>query len=216
MVQGHTTWNRVFEDAKGFWPIHLHTVCLWIPRKFASDNRSGCFWCQLAKSIVRLAYNVSGNTVDVCASHFKCITFQVFCENLTSLINRLVSYNCQYIIRLVFEFARVVTCVAPIAVGSFPANPQCVISSSTHTTTSLSSHRKVWGNTVISTGFFCLTSPFHVRSLARSYSYYVLFFSSCLWRLSLSAQEWTNRTPISHKPLICSKMCFTKTELVQQ
>jgi len=29
------------------------------------------------------------------------------------------------------------------------------------------------------------------------------------------AQEWTNRTLISHKPLICSKMCFTKTESVQ-
>ena len=31
----------------------------------------------------------------------------------------------------------------------------------------------------------------------------------------VSAQEWTNRTPISHKPLMCSKMCFTKTESVQ-
>jgi len=30
-----------------------------------------------------------------------------------------------------------------------------------------------------------------------------------------SAQEWTNRTVISHEPLICSEMCFTKTELVQ-
>ena len=30
-----------------------------------------------------------------------------------------------------------------------------------------------------------------------------------------TAQEWTNRTPISHEPLICSKICFTKTESVQ-
>ena len=30
-----------------------------------------------------------------------------------------------------------------------------------------------------------------------------------------SAQEWTNRTPISHEPLIYGKMCFTKTESVQ-
>jgi len=30
-----------------------------------------------------------------------------------------------------------------------------------------------------------------------------------------TAQKWTNRTPISHEPLICSKMCFTKTESVQ-
>jgi len=29
------------------------------------------------------------------------------------------------------------------------------------------------------------------------------------------AQEWTNRTLIGHEPLICSKMCFTKTELVR-
>ena len=33
--------------------------------------------------------------------------------------------------------------------------------------------------------------------------------------LMLPAQEWTNRTVIGHEPLICSKMCFTKTELVQ-
>ena len=30
-----------------------------------------------------------------------------------------------------------------------------------------------------------------------------------------TAQEWTNRTVIGHELLICSKMCFTKTELVQ-
>ena len=30
-----------------------------------------------------------------------------------------------------------------------------------------------------------------------------------------STQDWRERTPISHEPLICSKMCFTKTELVQ-
>ena len=30
-----------------------------------------------------------------------------------------------------------------------------------------------------------------------------------------SAQEWTNRTVISHEPLMRSKICFTKTELVQ-
>ena len=30
-----------------------------------------------------------------------------------------------------------------------------------------------------------------------------------------SAQELTNRTVIGREPLICSKMCFTKTELVQ-
>ena len=29
-----------------------------------------------------------------------------------------------------------------------------------------------------------------------------------------TAQEWTNRTPISHEPMICTKMCFTKTESV--
>jgi len=32
---------------------------------------------------------------------------------------------------------------------------------------------------------------------------------------TLPAQEWTNRTLIGHEPLICSKMCFAKTELVQ-
>jgi len=26
-------------------------------------------------------------------------------------------------------------------------------------------------------------------------------------------QEWTNRTPINHEPLICSKMCFTKNRI---
>jgi len=31
----------------------------------------------------------------------------------------------------------------------------------------------------------------------------------------VTAQEWTNRTLIGHEPPICSKMCFTKTELVQ-
>ena len=35
----------------------------------------------------------------------------------------------------------------------------------------------------------------------------------CLY-IYISAQEWTNRTLISHEPLICSKMCFTKTESV--
>ena len=38
------------------------------------------------------------------------------------------------------------------------------------------------------------------------------------WAVSmviLSAQGWTNRTLISHEPLICSKTCFTKTESVQ-
>ena len=30
-----------------------------------------------------------------------------------------------------------------------------------------------------------------------------------------AAQEWTNRTLISNEQLICSKMCFTKTEVVQ-
>jgi len=34
-------------------------------------------------------------------------------------------------------------------------------------------------------------------------------------RQKASAQEWTNRTVIGHELLICSKMCFTKTELVQ-
>jgi len=29
------------------------------------------------------------------------------------------------------------------------------------------------------------------------------------------AQEWRNRTLISHEPLVCSKMCFSKTEPVQ-
>jgi len=29
------------------------------------------------------------------------------------------------------------------------------------------------------------------------------------------AQEWRNRTFVGHEPLICSKMCLTKTELVQ-
>ena len=31
----------------------------------------------------------------------------------------------------------------------------------------------------------------------------------------ISAQGWSNRSLIGHEPLICSKMCFTKTELVQ-
>ena len=31
-----------------------------------------------------------------------------------------------------------------------------------------------------------------------------------------SAQEWTNRTLIGKELLICSKMCFTKTNLVQE
>jgi len=30
-----------------------------------------------------------------------------------------------------------------------------------------------------------------------------------------SAQGWNNRTLISHEPLVCSKMCFSKTEPVQ-
>jgi len=30
-----------------------------------------------------------------------------------------------------------------------------------------------------------------------------------------SAQEWTDRTLAGHEPLICGKMCFTVTELVQ-
>jgi len=32
---------------------------------------------------------------------------------------------------------------------------------------------------------------------------------------TVSAQELTDRTLIGHEPLICSKICFTKTELVQ-
>ena len=35
------------------------------------------------------------------------------------------------------------------------------------------------------------------------------------WHMAHAAQEWTNRTVIGHEPLICSKTCFTKTELVQ-
>jgi len=35
------------------------------------------------------------------------------------------------------------------------------------------------------------------------------------WILFISAQEWTNRTVTGHEPLICSTMCFAKTELVQ-
>jgi len=31
----------------------------------------------------------------------------------------------------------------------------------------------------------------------------------------ITAQEWTNSTLIGHEPLLCSKMCFAKTELVQ-
>ena len=34
-------------------------------------------------------------------------------------------------------------------------------------------------------------------------------------RIDGNAQEWKNRTLVGHKPLICNKMCFTKTELVQ-
>ena len=30
-----------------------------------------------------------------------------------------------------------------------------------------------------------------------------------------STQEWTNRTLIGHEPLMCSKMCLTRTELVR-
>ena len=30
-----------------------------------------------------------------------------------------------------------------------------------------------------------------------------------------TAQEWRNRTLVGHEPLICSAMCFTKTETVQ-
>jgi len=33
--------------------------------------------------------------------------------------------------------------------------------------------------------------------------------------ISTSAQGWRNRTLIGHELLICSKMCFTKTDLVQ-
>jgi len=32
---------------------------------------------------------------------------------------------------------------------------------------------------------------------------------------SVSAQEWRNRTLISHELLVCSKMCFSKTEPIQ-
>ena len=28
----------------------------------------------------------------------------------------------------------------------------------------------------------------------------------------VSAQQWRNRTLIGHEPLVCSKMCFSKTE----
>jgi len=38
-----------------------------------------------------------------------------------------------------------------------------------------------------------------------------------LWLVWLvPAQEWSNRTLISHEPLICSKMCFAKSESVQE
>jgi len=39
--------------------------------------------------------------------------------------------------------------------------------------------------------------------------------SSLLIVATSSAQECTDRTLISHEPLMCSKLCFTKTESVQ-
>jgi len=56
-----------------------------------------------------------------------CITFQVLCENSTSLINKLVSHNCQFPESRVCgglfsnrEFARIVTWFAPSVVVYSP------------------------------------------------------------------------------------------------
>jgi len=50
------------------------------------------------------------------------------------------------------------------------------------------------------------------------YIYLYMFMCERIYistRTYVSAQEWTNRTVNGHEPLICSKMYFTKTELVQ-
>jgi len=51
--------------------------------------------------------------------------------------------------------------------------------------------------------------------ISRNKSSSLVFSETKSKQLIISAQEWTNRTPISHEPLICSKMCFTRTESVQ-
>ena len=52
-----------------------------------------------------------------------------------------------------------------------------------------------------------------VRDSCVTCAYIHLYIS--IWWVTRAAQECTNRTLISHEPLICSKMCFTKTESVQ-
>jgi len=48
-----------------------------------------------------------------------------------------------------------------------------------------------------------------------SWSLHLVLRPGPLTRSRETAQEWTNRTLISHEPLICSKMCITKTKSVQ-
>jgi len=56
--------------------------------------------------------------------------------------------------------------------------------------------------------FICVTRRVFIRETWLLFSPGSITFSC--------AQGWNNRTLISHEPLVCSKMCFSKTEPVQQ
>jgi len=62
-------------------------------------------------------------------------------------------------------------------------------------------------------------TPWRARENARTYTHSLRNThtkeSSERSSESLSAQGWRNRTLVGHEPLRCSKMCFTKPELVQ-
>jgi len=52
------------------------------------------------------------------------------------------------------------------------------------------------------------SSPYHIDS-------WLFKFSDGKTKSHKPAQEWNNRILIGHEPLLCSKMSFTKTKLVQ-
>jgi len=90
----------------------------------------------------------SGNKVDARASHssilwkLEFIGIQISSPHL-SILRRQSMW-------LVFQFARLVTCVAPSVVGSFPANPQRAFSWSADTNSIKNIKRKIaWRHNVI-------------------------------------------------------------------
>ena len=72
----------------------------------------------------------------------------------------------------------------------------------------------MWGTYVYIIGTSLSFSLFLSLSLSFSLSHTHSFSFHLTFSLSLSAQEWRNRTVVGHEPLICNKMCFSKTELV--